>query len=67
MRPYMGCMSYIGGFRSLVSVAYLEVGGKYIIHAGGKSDEPRCLPMYMNKGGKSRCIFISSDLCAQFT
>ena len=46
VRSYMDCLSYVGGCSlALVSEADMKIGGKYIIHADGRADEPYCLPM----------------------
>ena len=53
VRPYTDCISYIGECSlSLVAESDLKIGGGYIIHADGKADEPHCLPLYINRGGK---------------
>ena len=54
-RPYKDCVDYTQCCDLVpVEVGDLEIGGRYLINADGRSEGPRCLIMQIDKDGASR-------------
>ena len=54
-RPYKDCVDYTQRCDlNHVEVGDLKNGGRYLIHADGRSEDPHCLIMQIDKDGASR-------------
>ena len=55
VRSYRDCVDYTKCCElSPVDVGSLKVGGRYLIHADGRSEEPHCLSMYIDHEGAAK-------------